>query len=212
MEPSTERFLCAHFLLQMMLMALRGLREACSCCLLIFPSWAGDGTNLGYSAYLRESFEVHFKALWLAAVRKHVLPIPYARLVLCIPSPLQRHLFSSLPWEVLLQQRMLVRLRGGLVPLGHKKGQKTKASVQACIGCGCESSQLWAHIFGSCVKWQPMRNDAMAQLRLDPGTRPWDIMLNILSCPSTSHAYGACLEMVARIVCDAECYWRATHD
>ena len=175
-----------------------------------FPVWQEGGSLSGYSAYVQECLESHFHTIWLAAVKKHCLPVPYVRLVPFIPYSLRACLFSDIPWSALLMQRSLARLRCGLVKLGHKGGKHTTASVQGCISCCCESSSLWTHVFGECPHWQRPRAEAAAGLSLAPGARSWDIMYGILSCPSDSQAYVVCLSLVHNVVVAAEQFWRSS--
>ena len=173
-----------------------------------FPDWEGNGSISGYTAYLHEVLESQFQETWAAAVKKHCLPVPYDKLVHRFPCSLRSCLFTTLPWSVLLMQRSFVRLRCGLVSLGHRRGRHTGARVQACIGCGNDSGQLWAHVFGECLCWESLRTDAVASLGLTSGTRSWDIMYGILSCSSDSCAYVSCVSLVAKVVADADKFWK----
>ena len=60
-----------------------------------------------------------------------------------VPQILQGHsctdlaiaLQSSLPWNIMIAQRALIRLRRKYVALGHVDGRESRAKVQQCIFC-----------------------------------------------------------------------------
>jgi len=174
-----------------------------------WPEWVvSGGSYASYCAILRETLEAQFHVTWLAAARKHCIPVPYLLIVPSLPRSLHTALASGIPWCVLRLQRSMCRLRCGLVSLGHRYGKPTSAKVQSCIGCNEDHSNVWVHVFAGCERWSHVRRGAVVALGLEANIRSWDTMYAILSCDSSSSAYAVCLEFVGLVVAAADEFWK----
>ena len=101
-----------------------------------------------------------------------------------------------------------MRLRCGLVPLGHRDGKVTCARNQQCVFCNLKTGHLWAHVFGECPAWPSLRSTACLMRGLSLGTRSWDILFSVVSVRPGDAGYVECVRFVHEVVCAAENIWR----
>ena len=119
---------------------------------------------------------------------RHRLPLPYVDVTAGVqPNLFQRSVIRSSPsWPVLISVRSLCRVRAGLVVLGHRGGRISRAAVQNCIFCGCESSSIYAHVFLTCRRWVVSRKLMGDVLGYGVGTRLCpliDLLRLVPGCP-----------------------------
>ena len=158
--------------------------------------------------YVCRTLKRHYQLKWKAAVARHSLPVPYGSISPCIREWVQTSFSIQLPWDILLKQRSAVRLRCGLLDLGHASGKRTRARAQTCIFCGELVSQLWLHVFCSCTRWNEERGRVMNCLPSVEGARGWTIMLNILCSSCDSSQYSKCIEFVDAVVQASDVFWQ----
>ena len=174
-----------------------------------WPEWEGAGRVFtSYTAHVMEVLSRHHSEAWRAAVKKHCVPVQYLRIVLCFSNALKWGLQPDRAWGVLLGQRYMVRLRCGLVPLGHRHLKLSPASTQCCIFCDVETSAVWAHVFGACPQWSSLRSHALCAMGLAQDSRQWDTMYSVLaSCPDAP-GYEQCISFVSAVVVAADTFWQ----
>ena len=172
-----------------------------------FDAWPGDSVA-EYGKFLEGRLAHFHLEKWVVAANRHCIPVPYLKVMPCIPSPVRTCLSLGISWKELLWQRSLIRLRCGLVPLGHKNGRHSSARVQSCVCCGGATANTWVHVFGACPKWDVHRASAAAQLGLHAEVRTWDIMYAVLACRPNEAAFQQCVYWTSCVVEHAECFWR----
>ena len=128
------------------------------------------------------------RPVWLSAVQRHRLPVPYRRIATSVSEAMPMTLQLHLPWALMLKQLSFCKLRCGLVPLGHLSGRKAYGRSQQCMNCDAMVSNLWVHAFGECIIWTNLRNAACRVFELPPTCRSWDITYEILSVLPVSPA------------------------
>ena len=107
------------------------------------------------------------------------------------------------------QQLSHVRLRCGLVDLGHLAGRQCWARAQQCIGCNVLFTHMWAHVFGECPCWNAERDTVFAGLTSSQhAIRSWDIMFLILAATPADRHYAQCLHFIDAVVSSAISFWR----
>jgi len=131
---------------------------------------------------------------------RHRLPLPYVDVIAgAQPNLLQRSVIRSSPsWPVLISVRSWCRVRAGLVVLGHRGGRISRAAVQNCVFCGCESSSIYAHVFLSCRRWDVSRRLTCDVLGYAVGTRLChliDLLRLVPGCPQFDMMSTWCREV-----------------
>ena len=66
---------------------------------------------------------------------------------------------------------------------------------------------IWKHIFGECIRWEPRRNLVRQALGADVGLRSWDLTYCILSVHPHSDGYATCLNFMDEVVKAADAFW-----
>ena len=178
-----------------------------------WPAWCDSGGSFPtYCKHLREILSASHHRTWLLAAQKHRVPVPYLQIMPVISDALRLSLQLQSTWKVLLQQRLVERLRCGLVLLGHRSGRPSCARSQICVCCQTVTSHLWAHVFGECPRWVALRADACTVMCLPSASRSWDVMYAVLSRSPSAPGFEPCMEFVAQVVRTAETFWMLAGD
>ena len=147
---------------------------------------------------------------WLSDVRPHVAPVDY-RLVMSVPCTHLRDAWKfGHPWEVLVGQRSLSRLRAGLLRLGHRGGRKSSARVQHCIGCDGEIENLVWHMIFECEAVGTDARRELSEALQDSviSLSALDALSSLLSLSIDHAAFPALVSLSTRIERTSEHFWR----
>ena len=107
---------------------------------------------------------------------------------------------SSLPWNIMIAQQALIRLRRKYVALGHVDGRESRAKVQQCIFCNKRYSNTLLHVLCACPSFASFRTQCLLH---------FDVMnLGVLFTSPDHGGFVPIAAFAAEVVGLADDYWR----
>ena len=107
---------------------------------------------------------------------------------------------SSLPWNIMIAQQALIRLRRKYVALGHVDGRESRAKVQQCIFCNKRYSNTLLHVLCACPSFASSRTQCL--LHFDA------MKLGVLFTSPDHGGFVPIAAFAAEVVGLADDYWR----
>ena len=167
-------------------------------------------TLQSYFALVDELLRAASLGQWLSDVRRHKAPVDYAS-ILGVPCTHLRDAWKcGLPWDLLVGQRSLARLRAGLLRLGHRRGRRSSARHQSCICCDREIEDTAWHVIFECSGINADLRSALADAMTDgsEGLSATEALSTVLLLPVDSPAYPAVIALSSCIEEVSRNFWR----
>ena len=119
-----------------------------------WPKWrrSEKGGTAAYKKAVKRILAEQCLQIWKKTVSGHLHPLNYLNQREAPSEDYAKGLQSELPFEVLVGQRAVSRLRCGLIDFGHIDGHRSQARTQQCIFCGKRvlASSLLVHAWSRC--------------------------------------------------------------
>ena len=119
--------------------------------LLDWPVWLSDAPpECTYKTYVHKVLSARTSSVWTSSARNHKIPISYLDLTSVPSADLHLALRMGHSWSTLLGHSDLIRLRCGLLDLGHRDGQRSQAKSLQCIACSKYYTSPTLHLVCNC--------------------------------------------------------------
>ena len=145
---------------------------------------------------------------WLADANRHTSPVPHARALPTDGLPLLPPAWVSLPWEGLVGQRAVARVRADYLRTVHMNGRRSSAAVQRCVLCNDIVFRGCAHAILRC----PALGAARVALAgvvdwvLTPGPSS-DVLCRLLRLLPEDSSYVGFVALVAELDSRVARFW-----
>ena len=178
--------------------------------ILDWPLWATsfNPSLEGYKLYVESSVVAAGRESWKVVAGRHRAQVPYLVFTASPGGFLEASFGKSLPWDVQLGIRSLIRVRAGLLDYGHVGGRRSAARYRSCVICDAILWRCTNHELGVCVKLASQRAAFVVAAGMGQSANSDSINMAILRTRPGVHGFVEAVRL-ARVLDELSCtFWR----